>query len=218
MKNTLKYIVSRLLVGAMFFVWAGCGLSIQEPYEFKEEVPTLIDFKNQTVWDWLQTQKSPDTATIKSANKFDFMIEAINHAGLQDLYKTGSNQTFILLNNGAFNRTNEIFPVLTGTTAGPITRADKVRLANLLKYHIVKAYIDQIKALPVWGRSYEFDSQLEGASGKIHFMRNERYFISINSSADLVTTKKSITIVGHNYVFSNGIGHISSNYARLTAF
>jgi Fasciclin domain len=218
MKNTLTNIINCLFIGATLFFFTGCDLAVQEPYDFKEEVPTLPDFKNQTVWDWLQTQKSPEGAVTKATNKFDFLIEAIEYAGLQDLYRTGSNQTFVLLNNSAFNRASEIYPVLTGALTGPITKADKVRLSNLLKYHIVKSYIDQAQALPVWGRSYEFESLLDGPNGKIHFMRNERYGISINSSTDLPTTRKSVVIVGHNYIFSNGIAHISANYARLTAF
>lgn len=218
MKNTLTSIVNCLFLGTMLFFLAGCGLSVQKPYDFVEDVPTLPDFTNQTAWDWLQTQKSPEGSATKLTNKFDFLIEAIEYAGLQDLYKTGSKQTFILLNNNAFNRANEIYPVLTGAVTGPITRADKVRLSNILKYHIIKSYVDQAQALPVWGRSYEFETLLDGPSGKIHLQRNERYGITINTSTDLPTTRKSATIVAHNYIFSNGIAHISANYARLTAF
>jgi hypothetical protein len=218
MKNIVKYIGFFTFLSFVVGANMGCGLSVQKPYEYEPEVLKLVDFKDKTVWDWLQTQKTPDTAKVKAGNKFDFMIDAITYAGLEEEYKSGSNQTYILLSNSAFTAANEINFALTGKVAGPITTADKVRLANLLKSHIVTAYVDQIKALPVWGTSYEFNTKGTGANSKMYINRNERYFISLNGSTDLPTTKKAVTIVGHNYVFSNGIGHIANTHARLVAF
>jgi hypothetical protein len=218
MKNIVKYIGFFTFLTFMVGANIGCGLSVQKPYEYEPEVLKLVEFKDKTVWDWLQTQKTPDTAKTKANNKFDFMIDAITYAGLEEEYKSGSNQTFILLSNAAFTGAAEINFALTGKTAGPITTADKVRLTNVLKSHIVTAYVDQIQALPVIGTSYEFDTKGTGANSKMYMSRTERYFMSINSATNLPTTKKAVTISGHNYVFSNGIGHIANTHARLVAF
>lgn len=218
MKNIAKYIGFLGFLSLIMGVNTGCDLIIQEPYELVQEVPDLITFKDKTVWDWLQTQKTPDTAKTKATNKFDFMIDAITYAGLEEEYKSGSNQTFILLSNNAFTGASEINVTLTGKTAGPITAADKTRLTNLLKYHILNAYVDQLKALPVYGNYYEFATKSAVANNKIYISRNDRYSINLNGSTNLPSTKKASNVVGHNYVFSNGIGHIVNNYTRVAAF
>lgn len=218
MKNIAKYIGFFALLSLITGINTGCDLTIQEPYEFTPAVPDLITFKDKTVWDWLQTQKSSDTATVKSTNKFDLMIAAITYAGLEEEYKSGSNQTFILLNNNVFTASNEINVALTGKTAGPITTADKTRLTNLLKYHIINAYVDQLKALPVYSTYYEFETKSAVANNKIYVSRNDRYTMNFNGSTDLPATRKAANVAGHNYVFSNGIGHIVNNYTRVAAF
>jgi hypothetical protein len=220
MKKTAKlYIQTSVLVFTLFLV-GSCNLKLQEPYDFQPELSDEITFKDQTAWDWIQKQTTPAGTTVLSIEKFDYLIQAIKQTGLEaEFSKAGDKRTFLLLNNAAFVGTGKIIPLLTGSATGTLDKADKTRLTNLLKYHIiVDAYVDQIKALPVWGAQYEFKTLLDGPNGIIKVSRNERLGMTINSAPELPTTRRTAAVYRHNYVFGNGIGHIMNLHVGITNF
>ena len=222
MKNIFQKHISNLLIVLGLCLLASCNLKLQEPFEFVPEVPILTTFQDQTAWDWVQKEKTPDTAKVFTTTKFDYLIEAVKLTGLEAEYsKAGNNRTFILLNNTAFTGTGKILQLITGSATGKlatITDANKARLANLLKYHLIDAYVDQVKAVPIFGAQYEFKTLGTAPNNIITVSRNERYSLTLNSSANLPTTKRTFGVLRHNYIFGNGIGHIVDNYAGIAAF
>ncbi|MCU0469103.1 MAG: fasciclin domain-containing protein [Arcicella sp.] len=224
MKVTLKFILIILL-----YTVTSCDLKLQKPYEFEPEVKPYNAYANQTVWEWLQTQKTPEATPgvtpVLSLTKFDYLIEAIEYTGLQEEFNRKTDKrTFFLLNNAAFAGTNRIFNALgaTATTIGlPAVRAlNKARLTTLLKYHIIDQYITQIDPLYVIGANYFFQTLNEGDTGKMLLRRTDRWAIQVNPAvvAPLTTTRKGVNVSNHNLIYANGIAHVLPDYARNVAF
>lgn len=204
---------------------ASCDLQLQKPFEYEPELPPFTTFKDKTALDWLKTQKTADTAKTLNLERFDLMLAAIDSAGLRDEYtKSGDQRTFLLLNNGAFLGTSRIISVVGGTTSTTLlklpalTAANKLKLVNILKYHIIDAYVDQVKALPVADAHYDFKTLGAAPNDVISMRRDVRFNLTINGSPSLPTTKRTFTVFRHNYQFANGIAHIVNNYAQVVAF
>ena len=209
-----------LSMGMLLCTFNSCDLEMQKKNEFVPGIPELATFKNETAWEWMQKQTSP-TGTIPAANKLDFMIQLIKVAGLEAEYnKPVTERTYLFLNNSAFTGAGRINALLTGVTAGTgdLSKVDKVRAANLLKYHIVDAYVDQLNAVPVYFAQYQFKTLLEGPNGVISFTRNERYSLTVNSDPTLPSTRRSTGVTLHNYQFKNGIAHFISSHVGVTPF
>jgi len=197
----------------------GCDLEIQKPYDFQPEVFPLATFEDQTVWEWLQTQQSPNGLAAVDQYKFDFLIEAIQLTGMQEEFnRKGDKRTFLLLNNNAFDDANEILQTLTGSTKGSLKAANAARLRNVLMYHIVEEYVLQIPTLEVINQEYMFQTMIPGEDGLIVMKRNDRYSISVNNTSSLSTTARAANVRSHNFRFNNGIGHILNDYVRNRPF
>lgn len=216
MKKTLIFCAMMVLVGL-----SSCDLELQKPFKFVPEVPDIATFESQTVWEWLQTQKSPGGLVVVDQYKFDYLIAAIEYTGLVDEFNRRSDKrTFLLLNNNAFDDSGEILQTLTGALTGPVTRADKARLTAVLRYHIVNDYIEQNNPLRVFAADYFFQTLNEGDNGKILFRRDERYTVTINPATvpPLTATRRGATVRNHNLRFANGIGHVLNDYTRNVIF
>lgn len=222
MKN-FKTLYFSLILSFIAFGFIGCGdLKIQKKYIFNEDMPVFNNYNDKTAWEFLQSQTTPAGTAILAANKFDYMVTLIKVAGLEEEFnKSVTNRTYLLLNNASFVGTGRINALLTGVVAGTgdLTKVDKVRAANLLKYHIIDGYVDQVKALPIYFINYEFKTLGDGDNSRITFQRNERYSLTINAAPDLPATKRPSTgVTLHNYQFKNGIAHVVSAYVGITPF
>jgi hypothetical protein len=202
-------------------IFTSCGdLELQKTNEFQPGILPANNYNDITAWEFIQKQTSP-TGTVPAANRLDFMITLIKVAGLEEEYqKPITDRTFLLLNNSAFTGTGRINALLTGVTAGTgdLTKVDKTRAANLLKYHIINAYVNQSTSLPIYLVNYDFNTLLEGPNGIMKIQRNERYSLTINSSTDLPSTRRTTGVTLHNYQFKNGIGHFISSHVGITNF
>ena len=223
----MKYKIYKLKLSLMITLMSGfllsCGdLKVQELNAFQPGIPELATFKDQTAWEWMQKQTTPAGTAILQTNKLDNMITLIKVAGLEEEYnKDVKDRTYLFLPNSAFTGTGRINALLTGVAAGTgdLTKVDKTRAANLLKYHIINAYVDQSKALPIYFVNYDFQTLLDGANGIMKIQRNERLSITINNSTDLPSTRRPAAAVTlHNYQFKNGIAHFIGAYVGITAF
>jgi hypothetical protein len=217
MKNIFKIIGSLAI-----FTTLSCDLKLQKPFEFVPAVNEIATYENQTVWEWLQTQKSPGGIAAIDQFKFDYLIEAIEYTGLQEEFnRRNDRRTFFLLNNNAFDDAGKILQTLTTRVTGPVNSADKTRLTNLLKYHIIdKEYIQQDNPLKVFGADYFFQTLNEGDAGKMLLRRNELYAISINPASifPLAATRRGTGVRTHNLKYANGIAHVLNDYTRNVAF
>ena len=217
-KNTFKI---GLLMSIMSITFTSCGdLELQKLVDFQPGAISSNNYNDVVAWDFIQQQTSP-VGTVPLANKLDFMLTLIKVAGLEEEYKkSNTDRTFLLLNNSAFTGTGKINALLTGVVAGTgdLTKVDKTRAANLLKYHIINAYVNQNTSVPVYAVNYDFNTLLEGPNGLMKIQRNERFSLTINNSLDLPTTRRTAGVTLHNYQFKNGIGHFLSLYVGLTPF
>lgn len=218
MKNIHKLMIISFFLSSSLLI--SCELEVQKLNKFQPGIPDLPTFKDQTAWEWMQKQTST-AGTVPLANKLDFMITLIKVAGLEEEYnKSIEKRTYLLLSNAAFTGTGRINALLTGVAAGTgdLTKVDKTRAANLLKYHIVDDYVHQVNSLPIWGVNYDFKTLLEGSNGIMKIQRDFRYNVSINNSTDLPSTRRTTTVTQHNYQFKNGIGHFIASHVGITAF
>ena len=200
---------------------SSCDLELQTVPEFTPEKVEIVTFKEQTVWDWLQTKNTPAGTAANSGN-FDSLNKAIVLAGMEvEFQSTNPDRTFLLLNNNAWIGTavGKINRDLTGATGRGMNQIPVAKLKALLQYHIIDAYVDQREALPSFAEIYMFQSLIPGETGRISAARNDRYSITINSSPLIPTsTKRSVNVFRHNYVFKYGIMHQLDAYARYAPF
>lgn len=216
MKITISSLLFAILIGI-----SGCDLKIQKPFKFVPETADIATYENQTVWEWLQTQKTAPGAAVIDQFKFDYLIQAIEYTGLVDEFnRRNDKRTFLLLNNNAFDDPNKILQALTGAVNNPVTRADKNRLTNVLKYHIINEYIEQDNPLKVIAADYFFQTLNDGDAGKILLRRDERYTVTINPATvpPLSNTRRGTTVRTHNLRYANGIAYVLNDYTRNVAF
>ena len=208
-----------ILLSIFALALVACDLELQTPYAFKEGVPELTTFETQTAMDFIESKLTVQ-GTPANGNNLDSLYRAIKLAGLEEEYrKLDGQRTYLFLVNSAW----------ANTGGGKITRdlgnvrnialINKERLTNLLKYHIIEAYVDQREALPDWRQFYYFQTLIPGDVGVISFTRNERYSLTINNGPNIpANTRKSSGVYRHNYILKNGMGHFMSNYVRYQQF
>lgn len=213
--NILKLRLVVLLIFAMLI--SSCDLRLQQKIPFSPETPALPTFKDQTAWDWVQSNPKGD---------FIYMQQAINVTGLQNIYSQLDSQiTYLLLKDVAFTQTNGILQVITGSTRGNLATLNAnntQRLKNLLMYHVINQYVDQgPDNLKVLSKDYFFQSLLPGPTGIISINRQPNFYMVFNQSPTLPITKKGTTNgtqTLHNYILKNGVAHLLPTYIRATPF
>lgn len=230
MKNLFSKSILPLLPICFFAFLFSCDLQLQESFEFEPELGELETFEDMTAWEWVQTRTTPEDAEELDGEEFDYMIEAIQVAGLVEEYNGPTeDRTFLMLDNFAFTGARDIIDVITPDSVSDNTgtdnpsedfeNADVERLRELLRYHIVDAYVEQVPTLFEHGVNYQFQTLVaDSATGAIFFQRDEQYRITINDAIQLPTAAISTRVRAHNYVYGNGIGHVLNNYVRNVPF
>ena len=214
MKIRYIKILSLFFLGSLITMLMGCDLRQQKGFDFKPDTPVLPNFKTQTAWDWIKTNPNQE---------FNYMIQAINVTGLQNLYsQVDSQRTYLLLKDLAFTNKNGVLQVITGSVSGSLANLDATkinRLKNLLLYHVVRKYVDQGPTeLKVLFQDYLFHTMLPGDDGIMSISRDERFRMGFNYSSTLPSSKKTTKGMLHNYVLKNGVAHLSTTYLRATPF
>lgn len=218
----MKYIVLLGLTLCLF----GCDLERQKGFDFVPEVDIIDPYKDMTAWEFIQTRNNPTDEGNLSGEELDYMIAAIEKAGMINEYDgTDGDRTYLLLNNNAFTGNGDIIQLVTGsatveegeTPAAVMARADVDVLKRILQYHIITTYVDQVPTLFEFDVNYIFQTLIPGEDGIIVLRRDNRYRIDINRApAPLPSTATSQweRVRLHNYVFSNGIGHFIADPVR----
>lgn len=214
MKNIIQKIsfFSKPLCIAVLFI--GCDLEIQEEFEFDPALPELVTFEDQTAFEWINTN---------SADKFNYMIEAIELTGLQDLYNSSDNgRTFLLFEDRAFTDNNQLLNLVTGSNDGNLADGDIDLLRDILMYHVIDEYVDQgPDQLPKLNTHVTFQTLYENADPLatiVTVSRDERFRLNVNYDPVLPSSRRRTIPTSHNYVFGNGIGHICNRYIRIKNF
>ena len=227
MKNlkNIKYTFIALL--GLLVLLPSCDLELQEGIEFVPEVDLTDPFANITAWEWLQTRtKLNDNGSI-NGEEFNYMIAAIEKAGMVEEYNNTSMQerTYLMLNNNAFTGNGDVIAIVTGsatiadgaTPAQVFENADVDKLKKVLQYHIITTFVAQVPTLFEANVNYIYQTLIPGEDGTIVMRRDNLYRIDINKEpAPLPSsaTSQFERVRGHNYVFQNGIGHIIADPVR----
>ncbi len=213
MKKSKLQILSVLAVSAAAILFTtGCSkLKLQEEFKFVPETAELTTFKDKTVWEWIQTNPN---------NEFNYLIQAINLTGMQADFSTNTElRTYFLLKDAAFTGNSELMKALTGSATAPLSSVAAARLKAVLQYHMIEKYIDQgPDNMPTLNKDYLFQTLLPGDAGLMSIRRTEFFALQINFSPALPNTKKGTSSLRHNYIFKNGIAHLSVNYLRAVPF
>lgn len=231
--NKLNYIRLRfLLLTGFILLLSSCDLELQEGYSFSPDVDLTDPYANLTAWEFINTQTALNDEGNLDGEAFNYLIEAIKRAGFEDEYNNNNiiDRTYLLLNNNAFTGGGDIIELVTGseevgedeTPAEIMARADVDVLRLILQYHIVTTYVDQIPTLFEYDEWYLFQTLISGEDGIIGLLRDNRYRISINGTRnDRVPSPLPSSAFSqfeevrlHNYVFSNGIGHVIADPVR----
>lgn len=208
----------------------GCDIGLQERFVFVPEALAEDPFGDLTAWEFLTSARSQaltDQGGI-DGEQFNYMAAAIEAAGYIDRYNAGNGDvTFLLLNNNAFTGGGDVINLITGsaTVAAGETPADVMARANvdvlrqILDYHTVPTYITQTDPLSEIGLNYIFQTLIPGDDGIIVMRRDQTLRVDINTSpAPLPSTAtgggNNERVRVHNYVFSNGIGHVLNDPVR----
>lgn len=207
--------------------FSSCDLELQRGFDFEPEVDLTDPFADLTAWEWLQTRTARNDEGGLIGEEFDYMIAAIEKAGMVEEYNDPSitDRTYLMLNNNAFTGNGDVIDIVKGsptvgedaTPAEVIDSADVEILKKILQYHIVTTYVAQVPTLFEFGVNYVFQTLIPGEDGIIVMRRDDRYRIDVNRSpAPLPSTATSQNerVRGHNYVFQNGIGHIIADPVR----
>ncbi|MGB7393228.1 MAG: hypothetical protein WA913_02425 [Pricia sp.] len=210
----LKLIVLALLS----FSFLGCNLELQEGFTFMPDVNIEDPFSDITAWQFLQQNRQLTEEGELSGDLYNYMVAAIEAAGVIDDYNGSTNdRTYLFLNNRAFEGDGNVIELITGsaevaegeTPEQVLARADLDVLRIILRYHILNSFVNQL-TLSERDVNYEFQTLIPGEDGIIIMRRDQRYNVDINTApAPLPSsaTSRGERIRNYNYVLSNGIGH-----------
>ena len=227
MKNLKNIKFTFITLLSLMVLLPSCDLDLQEGIEFVPEVDLTDPFADITAWEWLQTRtKLNDNGSI-NGEEFNYMIAAIEKAGMVEEYNNASMQdrTYLMLNNNAFTGNGDVIAIVTGSASIPagatpaqvLENADVDKLKKVLQYHIVTSFVAQVPTLFEANVNYIYQTLIPGEDGVIVMRRDNLYRIDINKvPAPLPSsaTSQFERVRGHNYVFQNGIGHIIADPVR----
>lgn len=198
---------------ALLLTLSGCDLERQRQFEFNPEISPQVTF-DMTALDFVKMHPGDD---------FFYLDSAITLTGLEAEYSTNeSKRTYLLLKDNAFNNRGQLIQQITGQTDVSLDsfNVDQIdRLRTALQYHIIEAYVENgFDPLEVLFQDYFFQSLVPGPDGVVSISRDERFRLQINGSDDLQGTKRGGRLGEHNYIFTNGVAHLTGNSFRNAKF
>ena len=231
MKTFVKIkIILILCIGILF---SSCDLELQDTYEFESGAVFIDPYEDITAWEFIQSLDGVNEDGSLDGEHFQYMEAAIQKAGMVEEFNQTADtlRTYLLLNNNAFTGGGDVIQIVTGsdtvadgeTPEQVMERVDTPekleKLRTLLKYHITLDYVKQVPTLAVDGTFYVFQTLVPGDDGLIAYRRDADWDIKVNDRGAPLPTSAyqggwNENVRNHNYVFSNGIGHIISDPVR----
>lgn len=221
---------SRILIAAIVaFATFSCDLELQKEWEYVPE-PFGNKPTGMTALEWVEMiNNDPTYQDANGLPEFDFLLQAIERTGLENLYLgQDTTNTFLLLRNSAWNGSNQLIQNMTGNREYPLDSISNERLEQVLRYHIIDEYLSQ-PAIPKNDFFLYYQTLVPGDSGSIEI--NKRLFdqsIRINTSiarigspstpSNMPSSSRGTVVNLHNFIFTNGIGHQLNGYVRYQPF
>ena len=236
MKTFVK--IKIVLILCLGISLSSCDLELQDTYNFESGAVFSDPYENITAWEFIQSLNGVNEDGTLDGEHFQYMEAAIRKAEMIDVFNQTADtlRTYLLLNNNAFKGAGNVNQIVTGLSGTDLEDAEASltpdelmefvdtpekleKLRTLLKYHITTDYVLQVPTLGVSGTFYVFQTLVPGDDGLIAYRRDDDWDISINASgAPLPSSAYSggwnENVRNHNYVFSNGVGHILNDPVR----
>ncbi|MDV7140379.1 hypothetical protein R3X28_15920 [Maribacter sp. TH_r10] len=215
-----------------------CDLEVQDTYNFESGAVFSDPFENNTAWEFIESLNGVNEDGTLDGEHFQYMEAAIRKAEMIDVFNQTADtlRTYLLLNNNAFKGAGNVNQIVTGLSGTALEDAETnltpdelmefvdtpeklEKLRTILKYHITMDYVLQVPTLGVTGTFYVFQTLVPGDDGLIAYSRDEDWDIKVNDrGAPLPSSAYSggwnENVRNHNYVFSNGVGHILNDPVR----
>ncbi|MGB3798335.1 MAG: hypothetical protein WA952_00900 [Lewinella sp.] len=197
------------LLFAGLMTLTGCDLERQRQFEFDPDIAPQVTF-DMTALEFIRSHPADD---------FNYLDTAITLLGMEAEYESNPEpRTYILLKDAAFTDRGDILQQITGSTDTAMDSLDATQLERLryiLRYHIIDDYIENgFDPLVVVNRDYFFQSLIPGPDGIVSVNRDDRFRLGINQSEDLQGTRRGGLLGEHNYIFTNGVAHLSGRSFR----
>lgn len=199
-------ILTKLWLAMIILLFMGCDdLPLQKNFDYDGEAIDLYVY--MTAMEWLESK----------GEQFSEMIEAIEYAEMTSYYtQTDVKYTFLVIQNTALKAWANNNGGLT------ISDVDKIKVQNLLKYHIIKgqysAYNKETPIEPVFVKNL-----LSGEDGlmTIRCVKSSYpiYGETVTSGNIMINTTRSNGVspqrgsVTSNIFPTNGVIHVFSDYA-----
>ena len=178
-------------------------MQLQKSFDFDEnDHPPVHQPFDVTIWEFVSTHE-----------EFTMLSEAIQKAGLEDVYSGGENdKTVLLLRNEALSA------FLADYGYATISDVPVDVLQRLLQYHVITTRFTQID-LPVQ-EFVTMQTLIDGDDGRINIWKWREYWeIRVNTGGpDQPGTTKAANVYLHNYEFTNGVGHQMKKYVQWIPF
>lgn len=193
--SSTRIITFILLLG----MGTSCDLALQKSYDFDESATIYQEQPpfNQTIWEFMNQQAD-----------FDLMVEAIDFAGMQDVFDGGQDDKTVLL-----LRQEAMEAFLSDQNAENVQDVPLDTWMHFLNYHVITTRFTQNDL-----NSQEYttlQTLVNGDDGRIVIWKWRRYMelqINRNGSPDRPNTAKGDAVFLHNYEFTNGVGHQMRKY------
>ncbi|SDF19060.1 Fasciclin domain-containing protein [Pricia antarctica] len=205
MKYTKKFI-SITKLSLVLILLTGCDLDLQKEYDFDEDARIYEPSPafETTIWEFMNQQQSD----------FGLMVDAIQIAGLENLYTDGGDdKTILMLRNEAMQE------FLDDQAAVSLEDIPIETLQKFLRYHIITERFTQNDLNSQ--EDVQLQTLIEGNNGRINVWKWRRYMeLQINraGSPDLPSSAKGASVYLHNYEFTNGVGHQMQKFVRWSPF
>ena len=192
------------LFALVLLLITGCDLERQRQFEFDPDIAPQVTF-DMTVLDFIRSHPADD---------FNYLDTAITLTGLAAEYESNADpRTYLLLKDAAFTSRGEILQQITGDATTSLDSLDATqieRLRYVLRYHIIEDYVENgFDPLEVVFQDYFFQTLIFGDDGILSLNRDDRFRLGVNQSQDLQGTRKGGRLGEHNYIFTNGVAHLT---------
>lgn len=229
MKNILNNFKGSMLLLAVLLGAVSCDLALQEEWQYVRD-PFGNKELGMTAYDWMVSINEDSTYNdADTVPEFEYMLEAIERAGLKDIYASPSvSHTFFLLRNSAFNGSGQLLQHTTGRADNPLDSLSPERIEHVLRYHILEVKLSQ-EDIPKNDFHLFYQTLVPGDTGIMEI--NKRLFnqqMRINADVARVgapsipstmpSGSRGRGVDLHNFRFTNGIGHQLRGYVRYQPF
>lgn len=196
------FYLPQVLIAIVLLCGAGAcrvgDMELQQNYHYHASV--LDPNINMTTWDFMNSRNTAGEDSL-----FSIMLDAINYAGLKDLYRQDNGYTYFLLTDTSFTDPGQGYFHDHNIQSVEEMPVDSIK--NLLLYHIVKG---TYTSLDLTTTPQYVSTQYPADSVKMSLNHDGNFTVIINAFPG---SKRQVSVVTSNLRPTNGVIHVLDRYA-----